>query len=106
MKASRSKIVKLPLDLLVGIRGILDKYVMPDNAEFLFELADWNLITLSGWREVQNSAVGQWMMQNQKDCAKGIIREYQEYAGRKEDKYKMALLVYMSGMHQMMYRSL
>ncbi len=104
VKASRSKIVKLPLDLLVAFKGIWDKYVMPDNAGFLFELADWNLITLSGWREVQNSAVGQWMMQNQKDCAKEIIREYQEYAGRKEDKYKMALLVYMSGMHQMMYK--
>ena len=33
VKASRSKIVKLPLDLLVGIRGILDKYVLPDTQD-------------------------------------------------------------------------
>lgn len=104
VKISRSEIVKLPLEILMAIRRILDQHGSVNNIDFLFKLADWNHISLREWRELQNSVVGQWMIQKQRDYAEKIRREYWEYEGTKEDKYNIPLLIFVRNAEHIMYK--
>lgn len=78
VEVSRSKVVDLPLTLLVAICGILNKYGLLNRVDDIHKLKNWNTITLQQWRGVQNSSVGQWMTHNQGDCIKEIIQTFQQ----------------------------
>lgn len=77
VEVSRSKIVDLPLTLLVAICIILNKYGLLNEVYNIYRLKNWNTVSLQQWREVQNSSVGQWMIQNQGDFTKEIMQSYQ-----------------------------
>lgn len=104
VKVSRSEMVKLPLEILMAIRRILDQYGLVNNIDFLSELADWNHISLREWRELQNSAIGQWMIQKQKEDAEEIIRGHREYAGNPTNKYNIWLLILVRNAEHIMYK--
>lgn len=76
VEVSRSRVVDLPLTLLVAISGILNKYGLLDRGIAIHK--NWNTISLQQWREIQNSSVGQWMTQNQGDYIKEIIQTFQK----------------------------
>lgn len=78
VEVSRSRVVDLPLKLLVAIYGILNKYGLLNSTNDFRGLKNWNTVSLQQWREVQNSSVGQWMAQNQGNYTKEIIQVFQK----------------------------
>ena len=78
VEVSRSKIVDLPLMLLVAMCCILNKYGLLEEANEIARLKNWNTVSLQQWREVRNSLVGQWMAQNQGDYTEEIIQTFQK----------------------------
>lgn len=76
VQVSRSKIVDLPLKVLVVISGLLNKHSVLHNN--MYALKEWNNVPLTEWREIVNSSVGQWMTQNNQNCVEEIIQTFQK----------------------------
>ncbi len=80
VEASRSKIVDLPLKVLMAIYAILNKYNLLETMQgrYIYKMIKWELITLEEWRQVRNSSVGQWIERNQKKDIEEIIQSFQK----------------------------
>lgn len=76
VQVSRSKIVDLPLKVLVVISGLLNKHSVLHNN--MYALKEWNNVPLTEWREIVNSSVGQWMTRNNQNCVEEIIQTFQK----------------------------
>ncbi|MDE7354492.1 MAG: hypothetical protein K2O06_15790 [Acetatifactor sp.] len=72
VEVSRSEIVDMPLNLLVAMEAVLQKHRRAISVG-LYDYKDLNKVTLREWREVRNSAVGQWVLQNHDEYFKGIM---------------------------------
>lgn len=78
MKASRSDIVSMPLEVIVAIRGIMHVWIpYSDHPSHLWE---WSIPLLPAWRDLRNTKVEHWIWDNlqgyfrdlKEDCEKEI----------------------------------
>lgn len=68
VEVSRSNISELPLEVLVAITGILNKYQLLSDAKGSILLSDaWRNSSLKKWRKVRTDQLDQWMMRNEKN---------------------------------------
>lgn len=68
VEISRSRILGLPLKVLVTICGILGKYLMSNTREsFWFDFDDWEDSSLREWREARDFQLDKWMNENLED---------------------------------------
>lgn len=92
VQVSRSRIVDLPLMVLVAMSGVLNKYSVLDIYDGMSSVSkDWNNVSLTEWREIRNSSVGQWMMRNNQNCTEEIIQTFQkkvEFETKYRDKIR------------------
>ena len=104
VEVSRSKVVDLPLTLLVAICGILNKYGLLNVSGDIRRAKNWNTVSLQQWREVQNSSVGQWMTHNQGDYTKEIIQTFQKKWGFQGHGFEHVHAIGDYGVKHIMYK--
>lgn len=67
VEVGRSKILCLPLEIVVAIASITDKYQMLNEVQYFMEQLKWfKNISLKEWREGQTSSLNQWLEQYQR----------------------------------------
>ena len=93
VEISRSKIVELPLEVLLAILGILYKHGMLGSVgEGICTLQNWEKIELWKWREVWNSPVGKWILWNQSDDNELILNIFQGQLEHMEEIHKIEVV--------------
>lgn len=81
---SRLKILDMPLEPLLLIWTILNKYELLEKEYDIYNFKNWNNISLWEWRNVRTNLSGQWIMQNLEKLIKEIIYNLQN---RWNDQY-------------------
>lgn len=76
VKASRSIISNMPLELIVAIYGILDAWVGAGQTYARFFLLHWNIHQLSAWRELRGTRLEQWLEDNLQDYVERLLDEF------------------------------
>lgn len=78
VEISRSKILSLPLEVLLAINVIASKYGVLDDMRNINELKNSESITLQKYRKIRNSSLGKWINQKQGDYFKEVKQALQE----------------------------
>lgn len=65
VKASRSEVSNMPLELIAAIRGMLSAWV-PDWQES-FRIRDWSIPPLPAWRKLHGTKLEVWLWKNLQD---------------------------------------
>lgn len=84
VKASRSDICGMPLELIVAIHGMLKAW-MPNSGQFL-DLSSWVITLLPAWRKLRNTKINAWIWNNLQDFFQGLKEEI-ENPIHTEDKF-------------------
>lgn len=74
VKASRSHISDMPLELIVAIRGMLSAWA-PD-CEHTLRLWNWHAPTLPAWRKLRDSKLRSWLWDNLRDRFEEMKEKY------------------------------
>lgn len=74
VKASRSEISDMPLELIVAICGMLGAWA-PDCAQ-TFRLWNWHAPTLPAWRKLRDSKLSAWLWDNLRDRFEEMKEKY------------------------------
>lgn len=78
VEISRSKILSLPLEVLLAITVIASKYGVLDNMRYIDGLKNSESNTLQKYRKIRNSSLGKWINQKQGDYFKEVKQAFQE----------------------------
>lgn len=74
VKAGRSEISDMPLELIVSIYGMLCAWA-PDSKRPVY-IQNWNTPSLSAWRKLRNTKLNIWLENNLKDYFRSIEESY------------------------------
>lgn len=78
VKASRSTISNMPLELIVAICGILSTWVVAWQAYASFSLLDWSIPQLLAWRRLRGTKLERWLEDNLHDYVERILDEFSQ----------------------------
>lgn len=105
VKVDRSDITDMPLELIVGLYGMLHAWV-PDyrNAFFIY---NWHVPALPAWRKLYDSKLWTWIWDNLRDYFEEIKEEYScpMFEGDHTSHHIMASLVEADGALQFLLMS-
>lgn len=76
VKASRSEISNMPLELIAAIRGILG--VWTTNSQGTFRVLDWIIPPLPAWRRLYDTKLERWLLENLRDYFKRIVEQFEQ----------------------------
>ena len=74
VKADRSGITDMPLELIVALYGMLRAW--EPNYDNIFSIFNWHVPALSSWRKLYDSKLWTWLWDNLRDYFKEIKEEY------------------------------
>lgn len=74
VKASRSEISDIPLELIIAIRGILSAWDVTSYERF--RILDWKTPLLPAWRRLHDTKLEDWLLKNLRDYFKQTIEQF------------------------------
>jgi len=77
VKASRSEISDMPLELIAAIRGMLSAWV-PDWQAPFFRIWDWSNPPLPAWRKLHGTKLEVWLWNNLQDHFKDMKEKFEQ----------------------------
>lgn len=76
VKASRSQVSNMPLELMVAIRGILNAWAAEAEGTFTFRIFDWSTPRLLSWRKLRGTKLERWLEDNLHDQLEHILEQF------------------------------
>lgn len=76
VKASRSEISNMPLELIVAIYGILNMWMIEWRDSF--RLLDWSTPLLPAWRKLRGTKLERWLEDNSHDYIERILGKFNQ----------------------------
>lgn len=76
VKASRSQVSNMPLELMVAIRGILNAWAAEAEGTFTFRIFDWSTPRLLSWRKLHGTRLERWLEDNLHDQLEHILEQF------------------------------
>lgn len=85
VKASRSVVSNMPVELIVAISGMIGAW--SSDYEKVLHLSDWSIPLLSDWRKLSNTKLKDWLWDNLQDYFKDIKEKFGTpmFAGDEKD---------------------
>lgn len=74
VKADRSEISDMPLELIVALRGMLRAWVQESDNSFI--ISNWHAPALPVWRKLRNSKLWDWLWDNLRDYFEDVKENY------------------------------
>ncbi len=74
VKASRSEISNMPLELITAVRGILGAWM--ENPQERFRIWDWRVPPLPAWRRLHGTKLEDWLLKNLRDYFGHIMEQF------------------------------
>lgn len=78
VKASRSMISSLPLELIVAIYGILKGKVIGGRDYFSIHISDWRVPSLPVWRKIRGTKLERWLEVNLHDYVEHMMGQFSQ----------------------------
>lgn len=76
VKASRSEVSNMPMELIVAVRGILGVWI--GNPQERFRVSDWSTPPLPAWRKLHGTKLEEWLLKNLRDYFKRIVEQFDQ----------------------------
>ena len=78
VKASRSTISDMPLELILAIYGILNTRAIAWQTYASFHIIDWSIPKLPAWRELRGTRLERWLEDNLHNYVENMLGEFSQ----------------------------